>query len=78
MDKREAEQFENALRRAALGEPTEGWLTPLVHTARQVMILSETPPPPPHGLMPGRQRFLAEAARLRAEKRRAGSLCQAS
>ena len=69
MDKRGAEQFEKALHGAALAEPVEGRLTPLVHTARQVMTLSGTPPPPPHGLMPGRQRFLAEAARLRAESR---------
>jgi len=69
MDKRDAEQFEKALQVADRGEPAEGRWTPLVHTARQVMTLSETPPPPPHGLMPGRQRFLAEAARLRAESR---------
>jgi hypothetical protein len=69
MDKQETEQFEEALLRAALGEPAEGRLAPLVRTARQVMLLSETPPPPPHGLMPGRQRFLAEAAQLRAGSR---------
>jgi hypothetical protein len=69
MDRREAEQFEKALHGAALAEPVEGRLAPLVHTARQVMTLSGTPPPPPHDLMPGRQRFLAEAARLRAESR---------
>jgi hypothetical protein len=38
----------------------------LLQTARQVASLSQSPPPPPHGLNPGRQRFLAEAARLRA------------
>jgi hypothetical protein len=69
MEKQEAEQFEQALQQADQGEPVMGRLAPLVHTARQMMTLSETPPPPPHGLMPGRQRFLAEAARLRAESR---------
>ena len=68
MDKREAEQFEQALQQASRGEAVEGPMALVVQTAHQVMILSETPPPPPHGLMPGRQRFLAEAARLRAER----------
>jgi hypothetical protein len=68
MDKREAEQFEQALQQASQGQAVEGRLAPLVQTASQVMILSVAPPPPPHGLTPGRQRFLAEAARLRAER----------
>ena len=68
MRKPKADQFEYALQRAARGEPVEGSLPPLLHTARQVMILSEPPPPPPHGLLPGRGRFLAEAARLRTER----------
>ena len=68
MGKREAEQFEQALQQAARGQSVEGQTAPLVHTARQVMTLSETPPPAPHGLQPGRQRFLAQAARLRAER----------
>lgn len=66
--KREADQFEYALQRSAQGEPVERRLAPLVQTARQVGGLSETPPSPPHGLILGRQRFLAEAARLRGER----------
>ncbi|MBN1135360.1 MAG: hypothetical protein JXM73_02180 [Anaerolineae bacterium] len=66
MDKREAKQCEQSLQQASRGEAVDSQLDPVVQTARQVMILSETPPPPPHGLAPGRQRFLAEAARLRA------------
>jgi hypothetical protein len=66
--KRKADQFENVLQSSAQGERAESWLAPLVQTAHRVESLSETPPPPPHGLMPGRQRFLAEAARLRREQ----------
>ena len=67
MGKRKSEQFEQALQQAARGQSVEEHLTSLVHTAREVMTLSETPPPAPHGLQPGRQRFLAHAARLRTE-----------
>ena len=69
MDKRQSNQCEECSQRASREEAVEDRLDPVVHTAQQVMILSETPPPPPHGLAPGRQRFLAEAARLRAESR---------
>jgi hypothetical protein len=63
-----AEQFEKELQQAGRGLSAEGRLAPLVDAARWVATQSEPPPAPPHGLMPGRQRFLAEAARLRAER----------
>jgi hypothetical protein len=67
MSRQEAERFEEALQRAARGQEVEGRLTPLVGIARQAAALAETPPSPPHKLSPGRQRFLAESARLRAQ-----------
>ncbi len=69
MDKQEANQCKQRSHQNSRGGAVEDWLDPVVQTSHQVMILSETPPPPPHGLAPGRQRFLAEAARLRAESR---------
>ena len=63
--KRKADQFEHALRASSPGQPVEGSLASLVEMAHQVAELSGTPPAPPHRLLPGRQRFLAEAARLR-------------
>ena len=69
MDKREANQCERCSQQTSRGEAAESRPDPVVRTAQQVMILAETPPPSPHGLAPGRQRFLAEAARLRAESR---------
>jgi len=69
MDKREANQCERCSQQASRGEAAESRPDPVVQTAQQVMILAEVPPPPPHGLAPGRQRFLAEAARLRAKSR---------
>ena len=67
MSRREAEEFEERLQRAAHGETVEEEWAPLIETARQVTMLAD---PPPHQLRPGRQRLLAEAARLRAEKTR--------
>jgi hypothetical protein len=67
MSRREAERFEEALQRAAQGQEVEGRLTPLVEIARQATALAEPPPSPPHELLPGRQRFVAESARLRAQ-----------
>jgi hypothetical protein len=68
MCKREATRFDQALQQVAQGEPIEEKLRPLVDTAQQVSILAGPPPLPPHQLAPGRQRFLTEAAQLRAEK----------
>ena len=68
MRRREADRFEESLQRAAEGERIEGELAPLVQTAQLVSALAETPPPPPSGLDVGRQRFLTEAAGLRARK----------
>ena len=68
MSRREAEQFEEKLQRAARGETVEEEWIPLIETAQQATMLAEPPPPPPHQLLLGRQRFLAEAARLRAGK----------
>lgn len=68
MRRREADRFEESLQRAAEGERIEGELAPLVQTAQLLSALAETPPPPPSGLDVGRQRFLTEAAGLRARK----------
>ena len=65
---REAERLENALHRTAQGKTVEGRLVPLVGTAQRLSALGEPSPPPPQGLLPGRQQFLAEAARLRAKR----------
>jgi hypothetical protein len=67
MNRQEAERFEEALQGGTEGEPLEGRLASLVETARQAQGLAGPVPPPPHRLAPGRQRLLAEAARLRAE-----------
>jgi hypothetical protein len=63
---RQAEKFEEALQRAERGEEVEGQYVPLVRAAQRASMLSAPPPPPPYRLNPGRQRFLAEAASLRA------------
>jgi len=63
--KRKADQFEHALQASSPGQPVEGPLASLVEMAHQVAGLSGTPPAPPQRLLPGRQRFLAEASRLR-------------
>lgn len=68
MSKREAEQFEEALQRADRGELVGGQMAGLVEVARTAAALAGPHPPPPHNLAPGRQRFLAEAARLRARE----------
>jgi len=68
MSKREAERFEEALQEVSGSEVIDNRLALLLHTARQAAILAEPPPAPPRGLAPGRQRFLAEAARRRAER----------
>jgi hypothetical protein len=65
MSRREANRFEEALQMEAQGRAVDERLAPLVMVARKASILSEPPPAPPHRLSPGRQRFLAEAARLR-------------
>lgn len=66
--RREAERFEEALRRASHDQEFEEELAPLVETAQRAQALTGPVPPPPHGLAPGRQRFLAEAATFRAQK----------
>jgi hypothetical protein len=68
MSRREAEQFEEMLRRGAEGKTVEPRLASLVETARRASTLAAPPPPPPHRLAPGRQRLLAEAVRLQAKK----------
>jgi hypothetical protein len=64
MSRREADRFEEALQMEAQGRAVDERLAPLVTVARKASILAGPPPPPPYGLSPGRQRFLAEAARL--------------
>ncbi|MGD9144622.1 MAG: DUF5667 domain-containing protein [Anaerolineae bacterium] len=66
--KKDAEQLQAYLQRAEDGERIEGKLAPLVQTATLVSSLAEQPPPPPNQLLSGRQRFLTEAARIRASK----------
>ena len=66
MDKQETNHCKQWPQQASQGQAAEDRPDPVVQTAQQVMILAEVPPPPPHGLAPGRQRFLTEAARFRA------------
>jgi hypothetical protein len=67
MNKQDAERFEEAMQHGVGGEIAQGKLASLVETARQAHTLAGPVPPPPHRLAPGRQRLLAEAARLRPE-----------
>jgi hypothetical protein len=67
MSRREAQRFEEALQKATRGEPVEGKLASLVGTAAELRSLAGPPPPPPQRLSAGRQRLLAEAARMQAE-----------
>lgn len=69
---KDAEQLHESLQRAARGERIEGEMAPLVQTAQLASSLAEPPPPPPNQLAPGRQRFLTEAARVRASRTDAG------
>jgi hypothetical protein len=68
MCRKEAEEFEERLQQLARGETVEEKWAPLIETAQQATMLADPPPPPPHQLQPGRQRLLAEAARLRLGK----------
>lgn len=68
MSSKRANQLEQALERAARGETVEGPLNPLIQTAQRLSALAEPPPPAPHNLAPGRQRFLGQAAALRDRK----------
>lgn len=68
MSRQEAEQLEDALRQMALGGSMPGPAASLVQTARELSVLASPPPPAPLGLAPGRSKYLAEAARLRAKK----------
>jgi hypothetical protein len=72
MTRREAEQFEDAWQRAGRGAAVQGPYASLVETARQVADLASPLPLPSQHLAPGRQRFLAEAARLREESTQKG------
>jgi hypothetical protein len=67
MTRREVEQFEEAWQRSGGGAALQGPCGPLVETALQLADLAWPMTPPPHCLVPGRQRLLAEAARLRKE-----------
>ncbi len=68
MSRREAERLEEALQRQTRGEPIEGRMVSLLDTTHRLRQLASSPPPAPRALAPGRQRFLAEAARLRASR----------
>lgn len=68
MNRKKADQFETALQQAEQGKRIEGEMADLIETAQLASRLAEPPPPPPRGLNPGRQRFLSEAARLRARE----------
>jgi hypothetical protein len=65
MNNQKANQFETALQRAEQGQEVDEHLAPLVETAQLLSGLGDPVPAPPHRLAPGRQRLLAEAARLR-------------
>jgi hypothetical protein len=60
-----ADRFQEALERAGADMQVEEEQVPLLQIVQQVRSLTETVPAPPLGLLPGRQRFLAEASRLR-------------
>jgi hypothetical protein len=66
MKVRKAEQFEQALKRAAQGKDPGGEYSPLIQVVHRAKALADPPPPPPQDLLPGRQRVLKEAFRLRA------------
>ena len=70
---RKAERFERALQQAERGQEIEPQFQPLVQVAWQAAALAEPSPPPPYGLSPGRQRFLAEAGLMRGTKSAAQS-----
>jgi len=65
---REAERFERALQQAERGQEIEPQFQPLVQIAWQAAALAEPSPPPPYGLSPGRQQFLAEAGLMRTAR----------
>ncbi len=68
MNRKKAERFEEALLQAEQGNAVEGQMAPLVQTADGLSLLASPPPSPPQGLVPGRQQFLARAARLQARQ----------
>ncbi len=65
--RRMADEFEEALQRAEQGQPVEKRFAPLVELVGRMAFLSQ-PPPPPNQLRSGRQRFLTQASRLRAQE----------
>lgn len=65
--RRRSEQFEYELQ-AAQGASSDSHLPPMLQTAHLLSALAGPVPSPPHGLAPGRQRLLAEAARLEAAR----------
>jgi hypothetical protein len=65
---KDAEQLQASLQRAAGGERIEGEMASLVRTAQLASSLAAPPPPPPNKLALGRQRFLTEAAHVRASR----------
>jgi hypothetical protein len=77
-DPRVTDALDSALDRVRAGEPSERAvaafpallpaLAPLLATAGEVVAGRVSAPPPPRGLNPGRARFLAVAAELRAER----------
>ncbi|MGQ9600475.1 MAG: DUF5667 domain-containing protein, partial [Anaerolineae bacterium] len=68
MNNRKAEEFEEALQQADRGQKVEERFAPLVELVGRMAVLSQPPPPPPNRLGTGRQRFLTEASRLRAQE----------
>jgi hypothetical protein len=64
MPRTKADQLEEALERMAQGKRIGGTGTAFVKTAQQLSALAAPPPPPPGQLTAGRQRLLAEAARM--------------
>ncbi len=70
MKKKQAEQFEEALQRAARGDQNDEELAELLNIAQWASALDEPVPEAPHRLRPGRQKFLTEAVRLRTERQK--------
>jgi hypothetical protein len=67
VDRNRAAELDETIERMARGESVRNGMASYVATIRQVQELGSPVPPAPHRLAPGRQRLLAEAARLRTE-----------
>jgi hypothetical protein len=68
VSRHKADELEEVIERMERGESVGDAGHPYLETIQQVRKLAAPVPPPPHNLAPGRQRLLAEAARLRENR----------